>query len=243
MTTLFSKKLWLVIGIFGGLLFFSIRDTRAAEPLFVFSWKALNFAPSWYQGKILPVNQTKIVVSFEAISTNKSDYGKVLDLSNRNIIWYVNGEKLTQGRGLQQVVITKDNFPHDALEVNIRGEYFDTDLTSLQNTPSLYNKRFYIPITEPEAVLSYKKNDNYFTVGEVANFNLFPFFFNASDNFLKVNWRVNNSWIQPSNDNEFSLKLEIADIPPSGYVTLVGAVYNLKNKLENSSKSITFNVR
>ncbi|MCX7616164.1 MAG: hypothetical protein N2Z68_02120 [Patescibacteria group bacterium] len=243
MSVSFLKKIGLGGGFFLAFLLLETGVARASEPLFIFSWKALNFAPSWYPGKVLPVNQTKIIVSFEAISTNQEDYGKVLNLDDKNVIWFVNGVKVAQGKGLKSIVLTKDDFPRSELEINIKGEYQDNDLSFQNKNLPLYNKHFYIPLTKPEITLSNKKIDDNIKVGEVVEFKLIPFFFNVENaDFLITSWRINDNYLQSSEEDRFSLRVEVADLPPTGLLVVTGAVENLKDRLETVSKSIIFNV-
>ncbi|MCL5004571.1 MAG: hypothetical protein M1170_01335, partial [Patescibacteria group bacterium] len=52
---------------------------------FLTTWKADGFVPAWYEGKILPSRGSRVSVSFELLKN-----GKISDLSNVVVRWYVN---------------------------------------------------------------------------------------------------------------------------------------------------------
>lgn len=80
-------------------------------------------------------------------------------------------------------------------------------------------------------------------MGEVVEFKLIPFFFNVENaDFLITSWRINDNYLQSSEEDRFSLRVEVADLPPTGLLVVTGAVENLKDRLETVSKSIIFNV-
>ncbi|RME58653.1 hypothetical protein D6779_06030 [Candidatus Parcubacteria bacterium] len=69
---------------------------KEASVQFLIDWKAESVVPRGYQGKALPGPSTKINVSFNIIDNNK-----LVDLSNRQIRWYLDDELIESGIGLQ----------------------------------------------------------------------------------------------------------------------------------------------
>ena len=68
---LFAKPLFLTVIVFLILYLVSGKNSLAASPQFLVSWQVENYAPAWYQGKIFPVKDTPIVVSFELIENGR----------------------------------------------------------------------------------------------------------------------------------------------------------------------------
>ncbi|MFA6136229.1 MAG: hypothetical protein WC705_02635 [Candidatus Paceibacterota bacterium] len=216
--------------------FLFINVALAEEPEVIFSWKANSYAPEWFGGKIFPINQSKITTSFEAVSQNNSDFGKILNLSSKNIKWFVNNSLYKEGKGLKSVVITKDDFPRDNIEVKINFEIFDEN----KNYNLFVNRYFSIPIVSPEIVISHKKTDLLVSLNEKINFKAFPFFFSGSLKNLTAKWTVNSIQVERDFENLFDLVLNIASESPTKQVTVEGFINNLNNQRESASKSILF---
>ncbi|KKS82762.1 MAG: hypothetical protein UV58_C0005G0016 [Candidatus Wolfebacteria bacterium GW2011_GWC1_43_10] len=233
------KKIKILILVIGTMaVFWTVNLALAAEPLLLFSWKAQNFVPDWFGGKSLPINQTKILMSFEAVSQSQADLGKIMDVSEKEISWYVNDKTVGKGKGLKSVTVTKDDFPRDSIDVKIKGEFYDADAKESY----FVNKYFTVPISEPEIVLSYKKTENYFSLNETARFDLFPFFFNVASDFLDIGWRVNEREINPLLRENLFLDLKVSDMPPTGQVRISASAKNARDVLEDASKSLIFKV-
>ena len=77
-------------------------DAQSVQPQFLFSWRALNsYAPSFYKGKILPGSQSKIMASFELVAG-----GKIINIANQSIYWYLDDTLIGGGTGTQQVTFS-----------------------------------------------------------------------------------------------------------------------------------------
>src|SRR3989344_4866664 len=70
-------------------------------PEFMVSWRALNFVPPEYQGKIFPINGTAIEAGFDLI-----DRGKIADLSKKEIRWFLDGTAIGNGIGKKTASFT-----------------------------------------------------------------------------------------------------------------------------------------
>ena len=84
------------------LIFFSPALTHAqtaSSPQFLVTWKTSgSYIPSFYLGKALPTYGSQITASLELVSQ-----GKILDLSNQTIYWYLEDNLVGGGVGVQQV--------------------------------------------------------------------------------------------------------------------------------------------
>src|SRR3989338_4500294 len=73
-------------------------------PEFLVSWRALNYVPADYQGKIFPTKSTRVEAAFDLIDKNK-----VADLSRNEIAWYLNNNFLRSGVGLKTIAFDVPN--------------------------------------------------------------------------------------------------------------------------------------
>ena len=102
--------------LFGAVFLLNIPTTSAA-PQFWFSWQAGNYAPSWYQGKVLPIVGSPITVNFELI-----DNGQIADISQNKIRWYVNDRLIineTNGLGIQSARFRIPDYAVNAVELRV----------------------------------------------------------------------------------------------------------------------------
>ncbi len=213
--------------------FSSLHFVNAAEPQFLISWQAQSYAPSWYQGKIFPINKTSIQVSFELI-----DSSKLADLSKTKIRWYINGKLVkneNDGLGIKSLKFIAPDYSGNNTEIRIsivdyRGSALDRIIT--------------IPVVSPEVVIDSPYPDRKIDVNS-SIFQAIPFFFNIKNtNDLSVDWSANGQKSQGSFDNPWSLNLKIDSQIPSGFeINIQSAVRNISNQLEFASKSIQLQIK
>jgi len=210
---------FLICTIVGVTLFSFAGFAYAREPLFFSSWSPQNYAPSWFEGKRLPVNETPIRLSFELVSRNPGDEGKIVDISGREVRWYVNDEFYTKGNGLQTVIIKAPKYGREDIDIKISAVFYDSETGETYLT----NHYFSIPLSSPRLILSSPLFPSTTLAGASFVVDAFPFFFNTMLGGLDISWLVNN--IKPTESGDsFSLKALIPGSVPSGGVRVDATV-------------------
>lgn len=204
------------------------------SPQFLISWKAQNYVPNWYAGKILPIAGAQIDVSFELI-----DNGKPADLSNAKVRWYIN-DKLVKnedsGLGIKKINFIAPNYPGQTIQVRI----------AIVDFPGagFIDKIIDIPIVRPEAVINAPYKNGEIKTGK-SLFSVLPFFFNTNnnDNF-SVQWSVSEQKPESGKGDLFALDLNIDPQMPTGSkISLSVAMSNILKTLETASQTINLTVK
>lgn len=205
-------------------LIFGFTSVHAqTKPEFMTSWKAYSYAPPTFKGKILPTRNSKIDVAFEII-----DGGRLADLSNTTVRWYVDNKLQKSGVNLKNFTFNVSTFPGRNNQVRIVAvNYKGVNL----------EKNIFIPVVAPQAVI-YKSGTNNFTV--------LPYFFNVSDfsRFAFI-WSANGNEILATSEMEKPDQLELNsnNLPSGSRINLGVSVRNFSNELEFASYSINFLIK
>ena len=216
---------FLVLAAF--VIFFALfsKFAAAAGPELLITWRAKSYVPPDYSGKILPTANSEMTASLEVINQ-----GRVVDISGQTIYWYVNGNLISNGKGVQTVTFhTPNSLPNVA---TIKAElpfYSGGDLLSEVS----------IPVVPPEAVIeaAYPNSSFY---GGTAEAKAFPYFFNVSTaNDLIFSWSVNGQ-IPTSSENPSILSVNSDPNMPVGSTLLIALdIQNQTNPLEAASKIVS----
>jgi hypothetical protein len=164
----------------------------------VISWRATNYVPANYQGKIMPSNNSSVVVSFDAL-----DQGKFVDLSKQNIIWYLGDNFLQSGIGLKSVKFTVNQL-NPVISISIPNykdaKYSAGDIEGVITIPTTSAK---VVIDAPYPAKAIKIGNNLFQA--------LPYFFNISNlNQLNISWSVDGSDVSSQSGNASILNLTTA---------------------------------
>ena len=230
---LFAKPLFLTVIVFLILYLVSGKNSLAASPQFLVSWQVENYAPAWYQGKIFPVKDTPIVVSFELIEN-----GRLVNLSNQKIRWYINDDLVKNeddGLGIKSI---RFNIP------DYRGRETTIKIVVWDYLAEALYKIVQIPVLSPEAVIDYPYPTKEINTG-LSIFQVIPFFFNVqSINDLAAEWSANGEKAGEPGDNSWQLKLNIDSQTKSGTaVDLTTSINNPLQLLESATKSIHLQIK
>ena len=191
-----------VIGVFWNASF-----AYAVGPQFLVSWKPQVYAPVWYEGKLFPVKDSVVRVSFEMVDQNAPDQGKVIDLSNSEVRWYVGGELVRKGIGLQSLAIKNNLFSGDAIEVKIAADFFDS-----QTGERYFAEKYVsIPVVDRQLLLVRRAMGDTFAPHAQATWYAVPLFFSSAPQNLALTWTVNGQTVQPISGNPFSLTIQSGD--------------------------------
>lgn len=210
------------------LLVFNFASAQTL-PQFLVSWQAQNYAPSWYQGKLLPINGTPVEIKFELIES-----GKLADLSKIKVRWYVNDglvKNEENGLGIKSLKFNIPDYGGNETEVRI-------SLPEYKNYPPLdYIMR--IPVKNPEVVINNRYPKSEINKKNIS-FEALPFFFNINSlNNLSFNWSAAGQESENYTENPWLFKLNVDSQAPSGFiVSLRVSVQNLLNQMEFASKDL-----
>ena len=234
--TINKFNLKLIISLIVSCLLLVVGQVNAqTAPEILVSWKAVNYVPADYQGKILPSNSSRMEAGFDLIDKNK-----IADLSKSNISWFLGGNLLNSGIGLKNITFNIASSLNQTMRITVSG-YKENDLDYI----------FQIRVTNPEVVIDTKtsvktlKNQNYLPLKSYI-FEARPFFFNVSNlKELGLKWRLNNRLVEGQAENpEFlKLNLESEGTPKETGLNLSIGASNLFNKLELASKVLNFIVK
>lgn len=212
----------LVIGIimFGIFLitiyYLPFTGNAQALPEFMLTWKANNYAPASYQGKVLPANGTKVDVAMELI-----DNGKLANLSGTEVRWFVNRKLSAFGSGLKNFSFTADRFRGDQVVEVTLVDYKGQGLT----------KRIVIPVVSPEVAID----------GGPNIFRALLYFFNVQNlSQIKITWSASGNEASGLVENPDILNLDTTGVPSETEINLQLTVQNLLKPIETATKSVTF---
>ena len=204
-----------------------ILSSAQTPPQFLISWKAYNYAPSWYQGKNFPIYSTPIEISFELLENDK-----IVNLSKHEIRWYINDSLFAKGKGLQTISFVSKNRAGTNMVIRIAiVAYKGEEL----------NKLIYIPAKSPEVVINSPYLTNIAKIGETYRFKALPFLFNANRlNNLSFDWTVNNQAVfsEEVDENPDILILNVSTSTPAGMqINLSAVVSNILNTVESATEN------
>jgi hypothetical protein len=216
-------------------LFLSFAVAGAQTSIqFLTSWQAQSYAPSWYQGKILPVKGTPTEISFELI-----DNGKIADLSKTKVRWYVN-DKLVKneedGLGIKSLSIVIPDYAAQETEIKVA-------VVNYLGGETFY-KTVKIPVVAPEAVIDAPYSNGEISAGSSV-FKAVPFFFNINSlNELSVEWSTSEQKTEGDSVSPWSLNLNIEPkMPSDSEINLSLSIKNILEKLEFAAKSIKLRIK
>ncbi|MBI4159957.1 hypothetical protein HY504_02225 [Candidatus Wolfebacteria bacterium] len=215
------------------IVFFALPfRVEAAIPQFMTSWRAESYVPAWYGGKVFPIKDTPVEISFELVEN-----GRIVDLRRTAVRWYINDTLMRNeesGLGIKSLRFVNQNYPGQGVDVHIslpnyKGQPLDAILR--------------IPVLSPEVVVENARPTRDMARGDM-KFRAIPFFFNVGlRDDLGVSWRAAN---QPAEygDDPWRLSVGLDAEVPSGFpIDIQVAVNNFLNELEFANNALTVQVR
>lgn len=214
--------------------FFCCSFVFASGPSFVFSWASSSDAPDWFLGKKMPSSNSSVVASFELISQNKSDFGKIVNLKNSEVRWYVNGKFIFSGNGLQKIEVPKSVLVSGYNDIRASVNFYNSDI----GTSGFVDGFFSFPVLEPEIVINYQNFERKIDKNGSVFLRAIPFFFDGASG-VSVNWKVDGNKVNLSGGDPFELVVNLGkNISKSFKVEVLGQ----DQTGESASKSIMFDV-
>jgi len=233
----FFKKNFLILWIMLFLILYSLFMIPPASaqvaPEFMVTWKANNYVPSDYQGRILPIDKTIIEIAFEVIDKNK-----IADLSKTEIFWHINGRFQNSGPGIK-------NFNFEANKL-IRDQLIEIIIPNYQTMAEgiKLNKTLTIPLAKPDVIINspYPNNE----IAAVQNeFKALPYFFNIVNppTDLFFNWQANTQKIEGGVENPNLLTLDASNLTSGAEFNVKLFAQNLFEETEFANQLITLRIK
>lgn len=171
--------------VFLGLPLFS--SAQVSAPQAILSWKARSYAPASYQGKVLPGSNAPLLISLDVFEN-----GKLINVSDKKIYWYMNDLLIDRGVGLQSISVRAPQTLGGGT-ASIRATIPDYSSDGL-------GKGVDIPVVSPSVVIEAPTNsDKLFS--KTLQLKVTPYFFTVSDlSFLKFSWEVNGKTAETAED-------------------------------------------
>lgn len=197
---------------------------QQSGPQFMITWKSDNYVPPEYGGKSLPAVNSAVTASFELV-----DKGKLVDISNETVYWYVNNEFLKGGAGAQNASFVMPPFP--GRPVDLRVELPDYGGGVLKTVE--------VPIGKPEVVIETPFPNN--TIYDYSTLLLGkPYFFNIKNPLaLNFSWSANGQSPVNSNDPE-TLTVNVDKNAQSGLP--VNVILNVENPINDLIETANYAV-
>ena len=163
---------------------FAVIAAQAAkaqtEPFILITWKALNYAPANFEGKVLPMQNSPIVASVALLQN-----GKFIDTSKMQIKWSINSQPVQSGIGLQTIIFQEPDLGGGGNSTDVTVEIPNYTGGSILNTIS-------ISPTQPKATIDAPYPNLQFS-GSQLNIKAVPYFFNVNSiSGLDISWTVNS---------------------------------------------------
>ncbi len=157
-------------------------STAHADTQAIMSWKATNYVPSWYKGRVMPGYGSRVTVGLDVLEN-----GKIADISKKTIRWYMNDNLVqneTNGLGLQSYTFRNSSLSQDPITVRV---------SILDYNGQPLDQLVRIPVVSPEVVIDAPYYDRRIEKGS-SIFSALPFFFNiANPSQLRLAWNINGA--------------------------------------------------
>ncbi len=199
---------------------------QTTSPVAVLSWKAKAYTPPSYRGKILPGSTTPLLVSLDVFSA-----GKIVNLANYKIYWYLGNTLIDRGVGLQSISIrTPQSLGGGSLTLRAQiPDYPGEPLTKSIN----------IPLVSPSIVIENLSGKNNF-FSKTLRLKVESYFFAVNDiSFLKFGWEVNGEEVQAAEDPQ-NLIVNINSGAVGSLLNVSATVSNPAGYFESASAQKSF---
>lgn len=185
-----------------------LSSAQQTEPTFFITWRAQSYVPAGFGGKILPAPSSPVTASFELVQN-----GKLVNISQETILWYLDRKLIQSGKGLQTISFFTSDVP--GFQHGLRAR-----INNFQDKGIIVVKTIQIPVAQSEAVIAAPFHQNTFSGGS-ARVTALPYFFSVQNKSeLTFIWEVNGQ--RPvSGENPDVLDINTGSIPP-------GQVLNIK---------------
>jgi hypothetical protein len=196
------------------------------DPQFLFTWHASNsYVPSFYQGKTLPNIGSQVTASLDLVSQ-----GKIVNIKNQTVYWYLNGNFIGGGVGAQEITFSPGVGAPNSFALEVKLPSYNGNL--LIHTVN-------IPVVQPQAVIVAPYPNNQFSANPVT-FQAEGYFFNASSlSSLGFAWSADGQ-SAANTENPTELQVTLPQGTPSGSSLSVGLT--VTNSLDSTTAMTSANL-
>lgn len=216
----------LFLGTISVLAYLNIAKAQN-EPFILITFKGLNYAPSDYQGKVLPIQNSPVVASVALIQN-----GKFINISDMQINWLIDNQPYRSGIGLSTIIFQEPDLSNRFSSTNVEAEFPNYPggfiLNSISFTPG-----------SPQVIIENTYPNSQFN-GQSVSLKLIPYFFNIRNiQDLNISWSINGQ--SPTNlDNPETLDVQLPNSPPPGSTLNVSlSVQSKLSQLEAAQNQIS----
>lgn len=214
----------LVVAVFG---LFAVYASSQTIPQIIITSQANNFYPANYPGKALVAPNSNVSLATELLRNNK-----LVDVSQANFSWVLDGKLLGSGRGLKETSFTSKKQAGDnhlvKVSIELGGEKFENSQR--------------IDVFDPVVVIEKETPGDSIRANEEINLQAMPYFFSVSSlEDLKFLWRVGDTEEESKGENRLILSVGRAFGALNSFRVSV-TVQNNKNPLEFKNGSIQLKI-
>lgn len=207
----------------------SARGDQTAPAQLILTWHANNFYPSDFPGKPLPTPGTAVRVAAEAVAGSK-----FLNLSSAAFLWYVDGQLLSEGKGLKEIQFTTRTPDRGYHLVRVE----------IKNGAEAYEGATSIPVVAPRVTLAIPFASRSPSPGDEVAAYAVPYFFNVvSLSDLRFFWFINGVRETSSANASLNLKMGTPHAASENTVELKVLAVNALNQLESAVDTATVTVQ
>lgn len=188
------------------------------------TWKASNFYPSSFAGKALPTFGTPVTVTLEVTQA-----GALVDLSQAEITWELDGKFLTGGRNVKRATFTASKGVGETHFVRVAAE----------RGSSSFGTSVRIPVEAPSVSIGapYLVRTN---LAEAISLRALPFFFNVSSlREMSFQWNVEGV-VSERRTGDNTLSLSLGDTFPS-LMNIAVTAASIRDSSERANASLQLN--
>jgi hypothetical protein len=207
----------------------------------LFSWRSGNQVPAWYMGKSLTTYQAPMFFAITVIGNTPLNQGKIINMADREIRWYVNDQLASSRDGRQTFTLTNPMFQGGDLSIRVSANVYDP-----VTRQDLFIDGYYTFQTNGPEVHILRGGDPFAPVsvsgGQTAFFTAAPFFFHHPDDQLNVRWTLNGNAVS-NGSNPLNLSVAINKDSAPGLVTAgVTIDGDSGNFPEEASSQVNFSI-
>ncbi|MBI4919811.1 hypothetical protein HY838_00715 [Candidatus Azambacteria bacterium] len=219
--------------------FFTVSD-------FDITWSASSEAPASYKGKLLPTQNSTIVVS--ALPFIYRPGSKTLISADDLIFNWTIDDKLSKSKsGLNKsdFILKIDDFAGSEKSLRLEIKTADATVSAIKNIT--------IPVVRPQTLIYFNNLEtnspyggalkNLITIPAVFNFIAKNYFFNSPDKDLKWQWFVNSNEVPAETDKPWLASLDLSNFSQFFSVQIQTIIKNPANETETAQSTINLQVK
>ena len=158
----------------------------------IITWQANNYYPSDYQGKALATNFTPVSMSVELLKD-----GRLQDLSQASIGWFIDGKFINRAQGLKEILFTTNKIEGNNYFIQVS---IDLNQETFEGTARINIDSLQIVIENPHPNSTVQG-------GRSLIVQAIPYFFNITSLAdLDFSWKINGEKIS-TDGNQITLNL------------------------------------